>query len=371
MKIIITYVCAGAGHFRAAQALYNYIKEKCPALEVELVDALQKSGSLFRNSYILSYSILVRYFPLLWRLAFWITYTKPLRPLTRRIASCFNIINMRGFSRYLVEENADVIISTHFLASELVAFLKGKQKIKSRLFTVITDFSVHPFWICKATDKYIVASEFTKEELLLEGIEAGSIEAFGIPVDTKFSKEYDKKILCEKLGINKDKFSVLVMTGSFGVGPLEEIVHALYKDIQVLVICASNKKLYTRLKQENLPNVKIFGFIDNVEELMAVCDMIITKPGGVSISEILNMDLPPIFISAIPGQETGNLEVLKKYGVGISYCSIGEIKNAVLDFRDHRDRLDIVIANIRRVKKPYATKEICNVVCQGSPRAAG
>lgn len=370
MKIIITYVCAGAGHFKAAQAIYNYIKEECPAGEVKLVDALQMSGKLFRNLYILSYSILVRYAPFLWHLAFWITYARPLRPLTRSISSCLNIINMRSFLRYLVKENADAVISTHFLASELTAFLKRRQKIKSRLITVITDFSVHPFWISGPTDKYIVASEFTRDELLLEGVEADSIEAFGIPVDTKFFRDYDKEGLCRKLGINKDKFSVLIMTGSFGVGPLEKITRQLYKDVQVLVVCASNKKLYARLKQENLPDVKIFGFIDNVKELMAVCDMIITKPGGVSISEILNMDLPPIFISAIPGQETRNLEVLKKYGIGISPASPGEIKNAVLDFRDHRYKLDTVIENIKKLKKPLAAKEICNAVCQDSPGSA-
>ncbi len=370
MKIIITYVAAGAGHFKAAQALYNYIIEHYPSVEVELADALKKAGALFKYFYKLSYSFIVKYMPLLWWWAFWLTDFRPLRPLTRRAVSYFNRINMRNFSGYLIKEDPDAIISTHFLPSELVAFLKNKQKIKSRLFTVITDFSVHPFWICRGIDKYIVASEFTKEELLLEGIDSSSIEAFGIPVNTKFLQQYNREGLCKKLGLNKDKFSVLLMTGSFGLGPLEEIVQALYKDVQVLVICASNKKLYARLKRKALPNVKAFGFIDNVEELMAVCDIIITKPGGVSISEILNMDLPPIFISAIPGQETKNVEALKKYGIGISPKSIEELKQIVLDFKSEQDKLKRMKENIKRIKKPDSAREICNAVCQGSAGVA-
>ncbi len=366
MKIIITCASAGAGHFKAAEAIYNYIKEHCPGIEVSLLDILGKANNFFKFSYTLGYSLLIRRMHTLWRLAFWLTDFKPIRPLVRPIAKFCGRINTGKFAEFLVKEKADVVISTHFLTSEVTANLKRLKKIKSRLVTVITDFGVHPFWISYPTDLYIVASEFTKECLLLEGIAENNIKVSGIPVASKFLKSYNKEELRKKFAIDKDRFTVLIMTGSFGLGPLEDIARVLCKDAQVLIVCAANKKLYKRLKAQDLPAVKVFGFVDNAEELMAVSDVIITKPGGLTISEVLCMELAPIFISSIPGQEAVNAKVLEEYGIGISARRIEDVKNIVLDYRDHPDKLKNINDKIKQVRKPDTLKDICDVVCQGS-----
>ncbi|MFA5145053.1 MAG: glycosyltransferase [Candidatus Omnitrophota bacterium] len=371
MKIIVSYVSAGAGHFKAAEAVYNYIKKHCPGAEVWIVDALDKASLLFKVDYTFGYSFLVRKVSWAWRLAFWITDFKLLRPLTRPIALGINRLNTKDFARFLIHENPDVVISTHFLPSEISSNLKRSGKIKSKLITVITDFSVHTFWISPAVDIFIVASGFTREQLIHEGIPEEKIKESGIPIDPKFLMRYDRSSLCGKLGIKENEFTILLMTGSFGLGPLEKIVNALYKDVQILVVCASNKRLYARLKNRNIKNVKVFGFIDNPEELMAVSDIIITKPGGLTISEIVGMELPPMFISAIPGQEVNNVKVLKKYGIGLRAGSIAEIKRTVLDLKCHRDKLESVKEDIRKIKKPDCLREICDVVCQSRAGISG
>lgn len=364
MKIIVSYVSVGAGHFKAAEAVYNYIKEHCPAIDIGIIDVLEKTNALFRISYIFGYSFLVTRLKFLWWLAFWLTDFKPLRPFIRPIASVINQLNTKGFAQSLIQENPDVIISTHFLPSEISSKLKTAKKIKSRLITIITDFDVHSFWISPHTDIYVVAAQFSREQLVQEGIPQERIKEFGIPIDSKFLIRYDRSELCRRFDINENKFTVLIMTGSFGLGPLEQIVNALYRDVQILVVCAANKKLYARLKSRNLPNVKIFGFIDNPQELMAVSDIIITKPGGLTISEIISMELVPVFISVIPGQEAGNLEALKRYAIGVYAGAIEDIKNRVLDFKEHQDKLKSIKDNIKRLKKPDCLKEICSVVCQ-------
>jgi processive 1,2-diacylglycerol beta-glucosyltransferase len=366
MKILIAYASAGSGHFKAAQALYDYIKEECPQISLRLTDVLEKANPLFRFFYSRGYSFLVRHLILLWRLFFWLTNFKGLRPVTRLAGCIFNRLNTQGFVRFLIQDNPDFIISTHFLPAELSANLKRAKKIKSRLVTIITDFGVHPFWISDATDIYVVACEFTKRQLLLEGVAENRIKGLGIPIEEKFLKQYDRKYLSNKLNIDGNKFTVLIMTGSFGLGPLEEIVNALYRDVQILVVCANNKKLYARLTYRNLTDVKVFGLVDNVQELMAVSDIIITKPGGLSISEVLNMELAPVFISSIPGQEECNARILKGYGIGLIPESIKDIKNIVLDLKNHQYKLKNIRDNIKRIKKPDALREICNVVCQGS-----
>ena len=366
MKIIITHASAGAGHKRCAEAIYEYIKKHCPSADIQLIDVLSKSSAFFKLTYIWGYSFLVRYLVWLWGFFFWITEVKFLRSLSRNIALFVNRTSTTKFRKFLIEQNPDFIISTHFLPSEVASRLKREDKIKSKLITVITDFGVHPFWLNAETDQYVVASELTKKELVAKGVSAGKVEVFGIPIDQKFSQSFDRTVLCQKLNLNPDSFTVLIMTGSFGVGPLEEIAELLCKDVQVLVVCAANKKLYSRLKNKNLSNVAVFGYVDNTEELMAVSDIIITKPGGLSIAEALSMELVPIFISAIPGQEEGNVRVLGEYGIGIKPKTVADVKNIILNFKNDPNELSRIKGLIRNIKKPCAEKEICNAVCKGS-----
>jgi processive 1,2-diacylglycerol beta-glucosyltransferase len=362
MKVLIIHASAGAGHRRAAEAVYNYLKESSPDLDLVLLDALDKTNALFKFDYTKGYSFLIKYATTLWHWAFWSTDFKFLRSISRRVAQIINGINAQRLIRYFIQENPEVIISTHFLPSELAATLKKKDKITSKLITIITDYGVHPFWICPGTDLYVVASDFTRDRLVMEGVGVEKISVLGLPFDPKFLQHFDRRILCHKMGIDHKKFTVLLMTGSFGLGPLEEIVECLHKDCQVLVVCAGNKKLYARLLKRNLENVKVFGFISNTEELMAAAQVIITKPGGATITEVLIMELPVVFISAIPGQEIANVEALAGYGIGVSPKNIQEIKSIVLDLKNNPQRIEELRRKIREIQKPFACKELASVI---------
>lgn len=366
MKIIVAYASAGAGHFKAAEAIYNYLKKSCPQNELKLVDALDYSLPLFAFFYRWGYSFLIRRAPFLWQIAFFLTSFVPTRFITRSIASCLNKINSTGFSRFLLGESAGVIISTHFLPSEIAAGLKTKGRINSRLITQVTDFKVHPFWVSAGTDIYFVASAMAVEQLKKAGVKNECIRFCGIPVDEKFLRVYDKAGLREKLGIDKGMFTVLAMTGSFGSGPLEKIALLLHDEVGLLIVCANNKKLYARLVKRNLKNVKVFAFIDNQQELMAASDLIITKPGGLSTSESLAMGLFPVFISPIPGQETGNIEALALEGVGVYPKSLDNLKRIVLDFKQQPQKLEGLRQLAVKMKKPECLTEICDAVCQCS-----
>lgn len=362
MRVLITYASAGAGHRRVAEAVYNYLKEHRPEIDLEIVDILSKTNAIFRFDYVVGYSFLVRHAVRLWCFAFWLTEFKALRPFTRAIASLINRINTGGFTRYLMQKRPDYIISAHFLPSGIVAYLKRKGKIASKLITIITDFGVHPFWIASATDLYVVASDFTRDKLLAEGVLEEKIKVFGLPSDIKFLQQFDRVTLASKLLIAHDKFTVLLMTGSFGIGPLEPIARLLCSYAQVMVVCAGNKKLYDKLNKLKLPNVKIFSFVNNTEELMAVSDIIVTKPGGSTIAEIINMELVPVFISAIPGQEEGNVEALSQFGIGSTPKDIRQIKEIIMDFKEHPEKIREVKSRIQKIKKPFSCQELSHVV---------
>jgi len=362
MKVLIVYASAGAGHRRAAEAVYEYLKVNRPDLSLNMVDVLDKTNALFRFDYTVGYSFLVKYAVSLWRFAFWLTEFKFFRFLSSPIATFVNNINSLNFIRYLIRKNPDYIISTHFLPADIAALLKRKKKIKSRLITIITDFGVHPYWIAEGTDLYIVASNFTKEKLLKERVALDKIKVFGLPFHQKFLKEFNRESLAEKLKVNPDKFTVMLMTGSFGIGPLRKIARMLSFKAQILVVCASNEKLKQRLLRDNLPNVKVYGFIDNTEELMAVSDCIVTKAGGSTIAEVINMDLVPIFISVIPGQESDNVEALQKMRVGFIPKNLPQLRETVVMLKNNPAKLEEMKERLEEIKKPLACQEICSVI---------
>jgi processive 1,2-diacylglycerol beta-glucosyltransferase len=133
-----------------------------------------------------------------------------------------------------------------------------------------------------------------------------------------------------------------------------------------ILVCARNTKLYARLQAKQYLKVKIFAFVNNIEELMAASDLIITKPGGLGVSELLAMELAPIFICAIPGQESENAKTLASCGIGLSIKEPAKIKAAVLDYLQHPDKLLEIKDRTRLAKKPDAVKELYNVVCASS-----
>jgi processive 1,2-diacylglycerol beta-glucosyltransferase len=236
--------------------------------------------------------------------------------------------------------------------------LKINGKISAKLISIITDFQVHNYWVCKGTDLYVAACGATAEMLRAAGVKADKIREFGIPVDKKFFASYDKPAVRRKLGLEPDKFICLLMAGSFGTGPLKDITLCLCAKMQVIVVCALNKKLFNDLNSRNLAGVKVFGFVENPQELMAAADSIVTKPGGLSISEAIAMELAPIFISTIPGQETGNIRVLNKYKIGLAPWTKKEVCDAVLRFKENPGRLNAAREAVRLLRKPDCLKAI-------------
>jgi processive 1,2-diacylglycerol beta-glucosyltransferase len=302
----------------------------------------------------------------LWQAGFFQTSLLPVRRVYRFLDILICRIFSRAFLSLLRQEDPDAIVSTHFLTCGLSSYLKERGLIDSRLITVITDFDAHPLWISPLTDMYVVASDTAANSLKKLGIGSERIRASGIPVEPKFLSQEKGPRSREAMRLSKERFTVLVVTGSFGLGPVEQIVRAfLGQDIQLLVVCGANNSLYQRLKLKGYPDVKAFGFINNLQELMAASDMIITKPGGLTLSEALVMDLVPVFVSPIPGQERANIRVLMQHGIGHFPKDISEIKDIVCGYKDNPERLLEAKGLIERLKKPQATQELCDAICQG------
>ena len=357
-KWLIIYVSAGEGHRRAGEALYNYIHNNFKDTDIEIVDALNFTHPFFKNLYKNGYRFLVKHTPLLWKIVYIfsrIRFLKSVRFLVNRL-------NTGRLNKYLKDCQPQVVIVTHFLPQEVVLYLKKKKIINAKLAVVITDFSVHPFWALGGVDKYMVASDFTYARLVSYGIEKEKIFVTGIPVDLKFSVNLNRDTLYKKFGIRENNFTVLVVMAGFGLKVIEKIAEILHKHAQMIIVCGHNQKLLEILQHKGYPQVKIFGFVENMEELMSVCDVIITKGGGLTISEALAKELPMFFVSSVFGQETENAQIIQKLGAGFLIKDLNFLKDLILKYKSNPDLLNQLRRNILLIRKPLAAKEIVDAL---------
>lgn len=356
MKVLVIYATAGAGHRMAAQAIFNGLKGR-PGVESFLVDSLDHTSRYFKSIYSKGYAFVISHLPSGWAFFFALLDIPLLQPLLNFVHRVQNAIFARGLHRYLEQEKFDCIVSSHFLSTEVATYLKRKGKISSKIICTVTDFDVHRIWLAEGVDIYTVACDWTRDKMTNLQVPPERIKVTGIPTDGKFSQPRDQREIKKKLGLQENLFTVLVATGSFGIGPIQEILESL-KGFQIAVVCGHNKELYGKLQSYQAATVKIFGLVNNMEELMAIADAMITKPGGLSISEALVSGLPMIFFNAIPGQETNNISVLKGYGVGLSNCPIPEMANVLRRMQSSPAELLAAKEKIRSLAKPSAVQDI-------------
>ncbi|MBF0485520.1 MAG: hypothetical protein HQL16_03290 [Candidatus Omnitrophica bacterium] len=355
-KILILHATAGAGHRKAAEAIYHgLIARKID--NVQIVDALDHTNSFFRKAYSQGYEFMVGKLPKLWAVFFELTDKKWMLPLFQRTRRIYNGANAGALVKFVKDGHFDVIVTTHFLSTEVVGDMRVRGETDAKLVTMVTDFDVHKIWLSKGVDLYLVASDYTKGRLAALGVDEKKIVVTGIPCDEKFTLARDPKEIRRKLGLKEDKFTVLLSTSSFGFGPIEELSRLL-KDEQMIIICGNNKILFDKMSSQGNPLHKVCKFVDNMEELMSASDVMLTKPGGLSITEALANSLPLIFFSAIPGQEAGNVEVLARHGIGLSDKSLEEIAAEIKKFSSSPETLRQAKEKCRALARPKSVEDI-------------
>lgn len=367
MKILITYAYAGIGHKKAAEAVRNALKEFKSA-EVRTVDVLDYTNKLFRFSYPRVYLFLINRVSYLWGFFYYLLDVGIVDIFLAPIRKFIHSINSKRFIRFLLDEKPDVVISTHFLPSEVISGLKRNGDFRATLITIVTDFMPHSFWMARDSDYFIVAIEKTKKDLLRRGIKEERIKVLGIPCDPVFSISRGRKQLIRDLGLEDGFFNLLVMGGGFGTGPVREIVDSIcgadfsvYDKIQVIVICGKNKRLFDELnaKKKTLrTRLCVFGYMNNIDEFMELSDLIITKSGGLTVSEALSKNLPMIVIQPIPGQETRNCEILEGYGAALRANNAREVIACVEEFIKFPEKIIGMKARINLLSYPGAARDI-------------
>jgi processive 1,2-diacylglycerol beta-glucosyltransferase len=368
MKILILYASAGAGHRKAAEAVYEALSEKIGKPNLVLADALAHTTAIFRWLYSKKYLTLVNYMPLLWGFFYYLLDNKWIYRLVRIPRRIVNGLNCRRLERFILQEKPDVVVSAHFMTNEVMGHMKRSGRLNCRLFCAVTDYRLHSFWVVPEVQQYFVAAQKTKEDLLRAGVAESRIHITGIPISPKFSLLLHKDLTRIKLGLNPNLLTVLIIGGGFGVGPVEELVRrigAVSADMQLAVVCGWNKELEERVAKTVAAlglKAKVYGFVDNIHELMSASDILVTKSGGLTSSEALAKGLPAIFVKPIPGQETRNSRVLEAAGAAFIASGALAARDKIKEWISQPAVLNEIRESVKKTAHPRSAGDVADLV---------
>lgn len=348
MNVLILSASIGSGHTKAAQALQKQFQN------AQVVDFTARDVSILNWLTKKIYLAALKFIPDLYDRIYKFADGKKVGVSARFLSSALMYL---PFARLLKKFRPDVVICTHPFpesAASLWKFLHAKSARKFLLAAVLTDYSLHEIWIYGEVDAYFVATNEMAQKLSLNCRAGQKIFATGIPIDENFA------ILPEKTSKSARK-TILIMGGGLGLGSIEETLSELEKisvPLKILVVAGQNEKLLARLSRLSTRHeLEIFGFVADIYRLMAAADVLITKPGALTMSEAFAAGLPMILHAPIPGPEFLNAEFAVSHGAAIE---VGDkkIANVVENLLKNPNLLDEMRFCAKKISRPHAAAEI-------------
>jgi processive 1,2-diacylglycerol beta-glucosyltransferase len=365
-RILVLSAAVGAGHLRAAQAVELALREVVPDATVANLDVLEMTNAAFRRLYAKAYLDLVNKAPHVLGY-FYDLLDKPRGATSRRrdqLLSAVQNLNLRRLIHFLRDDPWDLVINTHFLPAEIIATLRRKGRLETPQVTVTTDFETHRLWVNQPCEHYFTATAEGALYLHSWGVPADATTATGIPVHPVFAKPKDRDACLKKHGLHGDRPVVLQLAGGFGVGPVVKLHLALRtvgRPAELVVVAGRNEKV--RAELEALPpsprhHVKVIGFTHEIDELMAVADLVVSKPGGLTTSETLARGAVMVIVNPIPGQESRNSDFLLENGAAIKVNNLATLAYKVGALLEDPRRLAQLKANVARIARPRAAYDV-------------
>ena len=336
-KILILSVTAGNGHNACAKGMKKKLEEIAgEEVEVKIVDTLKEFST--KRSYWLAdsgYNLSVSKFLPLYHIFY--NHYKKMSPDKRwkGATQATSLSCTGGLLKEILSYQPDVVYCTHFYPAIAMTDLKLLYNLPCKVIVSNLDYVNSPFWESAiGVDYFIVPNEDFIAESMDEGFEREQLIPYGIPVDSRTLEKIDREQAREKLGLDKDLFTVMIMFGggcwSGGMKIFKNILKSLEgKPAQVIMINGRNEKDFKRINKMTFPEgIKVVnvGFTYEVPTYLAACDVAVNKFGGASATEMINIGRPMLITQKIPTQELYNLEYMKSKGVAYSFKNKKELK---------------------------------------------
>lgn len=370
MNILIFSVSIGNGHDQVAHNLRNEFIRINNDSRVKIVNTINFISPILDKVILESYMKILKIYPKAWGKIYETTNKKD--PIID-INDITNRLMTSKLKRSINDFKPDVIVCTHSFPASIISSLKQKGQVIYPLLSVITDFNIHSSWINELTDYYIIPHE--NLTYVMEGFGVGreKILPLGIPIKKEFSLPLDRQAISSSINLDNSKNTILVMGGGLGLGGINKIVKELdqsLQDVQIIAVAGRNNRLETRLQSLATNNkLIVYGFINNIHELMEVADIIITKPGGVSTAEIMCKQKPLIIFSPLPGQEYENAEFLLNVGAAAATSDVKRIPVLIKQIFNFDARMKCIREIMGVLKKPSAAADAASFICQRYDRS--
>lgn len=363
-RVCILTLRAGSGRLRASQAVQRAIYDGYDPIEVKVVDALDSAPWWFHWLYVDAYLWMLQKAPRLWRMIF------ERRPHKLPHSTAPAWIFRRGWRKILLQIKSyapQLVIVTEMGAAEIAALGRREGWFNIPILAVQTDFQTAPPWVQAEIDAYCVASEEARGQLIGWGVLPNRVLLCGIPVDPAFALPFDKNELKQALGLDARRPVVLVMGGGMGSVPLDSVVSSLELcnvPMQVLAVAGRDTQLHHRLellRGRVAMDLHLFGWTENVPELMAVSDLLITKPGGLTTAEALAAGLPMILTHPIPGPEKRHARHVEPKGGALCAETLKDIPRLASRLLSSPEELREIQLRAREWSRPDASHAVAQV----------
>ena len=393
-KVLIMSASTGGGHNRAARAIKEELTNKSIngiTIDCEIIDSLKIVNGTMDKLISRGYEKSAKYTPKAWGGVYKLTESNLISRNEFKDNPLTSIIS-RKLKKLVEIKKPDLIIGTHAFPMIALSTLKKHSQLHTDgetntfaegfhryyedlnippLMTVLTDYTTHSAYIQNEIDYYIAGHEYVKELLIEDGIDEEKIKPYGIPVEKSFLTNRDRETVLSELNLDPNKFTVLLMGGSFGAGNIKETLDELVsidRDFQIIVITGRNKSLKEKLEKSLLSsettidkNICVLGFTDKMNDLLSSVDILVSKPGGLTTTESLLKEVPMIIPYFIPGQEEENLDFLSNCGASLRTSKKYTLSILLKVLIDNTDRIEMTKKNIRAIKKLNASQDIAKL----------
>lgn len=396
--ILFLIADTGAGHRSAANAIRNALLlisrqeqeewrarqqnssddevasiEAPPTYRIEIVDVFEEYSRFPLREAVKLYGPAIRYNPRIYGRVFHLS--NQMRRVMAMQTMATPLIH-NGLIRLFTSVRPDIIVSVHPLLNHLAIHALQDLGMSIPFLTVVTDLvSLHQAWFAPGADGYIVPTEQARQLYLEQGLDPKRVHLLGMPIDPKFTRPTEsKQELQRKFGLEPGLPVVLLVGGGEGSGRLEDAVRAISRarlPVQLLIITGRNKRLYAhlqRIRSHLRVPARVFGFVNNMPEMMRASDVIVTKAGPGTISEALACELPIILNGYVPGQEEGNVDYVLQNDVGGVALDPIELIDAIRRLvKPGSARMRRQLANARRLSRPGASFDIARRILSYLP----
>jgi len=369
-SILILSVSAGAGHKRAAEALKSAFIAVSPGSEVTILDTFRYTTPFLEKIILGTYMEMLKRTPQLYGYLY--SQSEKGRSLSGFAKEEFNRLLSRFSAarllEYIREQRPDAVICTHPFPLGVISTVKKSGELSCFSVGAITDLTIHPYWVFPETELYFVGAEKLAGDLAGFGIPPERIHATGIPIDPSFRSKGDRNSVLEGYGLEGRLPTILVMGGGLGMGPLAESVRALgnlANSCQIIVVAGKNTQLKDNVDAiaPGLKNpVRTLGFINNVHQLMASSDLMVSKAGGLSCSEALACGLPLFLVEPLPGQEERNSSFLTAEGAAVGVSGVKDLAEKISACLAQPHRLKKMAAESARLGRPDAALVAADII---------